>query len=572
MIFEQDPNGPPGSGFAVDEESGMRRRVYVPVDQPGWWSQSAPQPAVADVLKPGFAPPQAPAPMSPPQPAPAPQPSFSSGAPPPAPPAPSGTVLSKAELQPGTPGAPYDKAAEERRGEALADETMRIDQQSQAAEALLNEQRLLLEQQQAENAKLAADFNEKSSRYQTELDETVKREINPSRFQQNRGFVGTVLGLVGALAAFKSRHPMENFAMLSRSLDQRIERDIEAQREAKQSAIANLTRKLGSAQQAENHYRAGAVQFAMSALETRLKSMGIANQYSDLIAQKRQQADAYNEAARAASFGKPGEAKYTYEQPKPVGGAGALPRGPNEQQLREWGITKEDYTKAWASKLGGKDGNASAGTTVGFINAVDEDIATMQSLMVKGTLPNKVAANQVSEAMRSAFQRLGVDFESDGSADLQKFNQVFTRRLIAEAKKMGGVITENDLKFTERVAGQSPQAVLDWMRRMRADANRELTGHLSSYFPDHTQDVMNLMLRGQSQTPGMAGIRSEPLGTSNNVPPAPPAAAPADQQFQETQLARENRERYEKQRDAMKPLREQEAEKRKRNPRFGMPF
>jgi hypothetical protein len=431
-------------------------------------------------------------------------------------------VLGKAELTPGIPAAPYDKAAEEVRGEKLLEETSRIDQQSQAAEALLNEQRLLMDQQQAENAKLAADFNQKSSRYQTELDDTVKREINPNRFTENRSFTGTILGLVGALAAFKSRHPTENFAMLSRSLDQRIERDIEAQREAKQSAIANLTRKLGSAQQAENHYRAGAVQFAMSALETRLKSMGLANQYSDLIANKRQQADAYNEAARAASFGKPGEAKYTFEQPKPVAGGAALPRGPIEQQLRGLGVTKDDYTKAWAAKLGGKDGNPSAAVTVGFINAIDQDVATMQSLMNKGTLPNKVAANQISDSMRSAFQRLGVEFESDGSADLQKFNQVFTRRLIAEAKKMGGVITENDLKFTERVAGQSPQAILDWMQRMRQDANRELVGHVNSYFPDSTQQIVEIMRGGQASTQGIPGIRATSLGSSNNVAPAAP--------------------------------------------------
>lgn len=566
--FEQDPNGPPGSGFAVDDESGMRRRVFVPIEQQGWWT---PQPSVNDVLKPGMAPAQPPAaPAAPPPTAAQPmRPQPFSGAPPPPPAAPPGTVLGKAELTPGIPGAPYDKAAEEQRGEALADETLRIDQQSQAAEALLNEQRLLLEQQQGENAKLAQDFSEKSSRYQTELDETVKREINPSRFNQNRGFMGTVLGLVGALAAFKSRHPMENFAMLSRSLDQRIERDIEAQREAKQSAIANMTRKLGSAQQAENHYRAGAVQFAMSALETRLKSMGLANQYSDLIAQKRAQADAYNEAARAASFGKPGEAKYTYEQPKPIAGAGtALPRGPIEQQLRSLGVSKEDYTKAWAAKLGGKDGNPSAGTTVGFINAIDQDIATLQTLTNKGVLPNKFAANQITDAMRGALQRLGVEFESDGSADLQKFNQVYTRRLIAEAKKMGGVITENDLRFTERVAGQSPQAILDWMQRMREDANRELIGHVNSYFPDHQQQIVDIMRGGQAGTTGIPGIRATSLGTSNNVAPADTKAPEPT----ETKTERENRERYEAQRDAMAPLRKQEAEKRKRNPRFGMPY
>lgn len=277
---------------------------------------------------------------------------------------------------------------------------------------------------------------------------------------------------------------------------------LEAEREEVRSNLATVGKQLAE------------TQLSLRQTEQAYAGLGAIRSHFDAMA-------ADGRAKSAQALARTETLQDTFAAPKPATGTG-LPRGPVEEELRRRGISKEDYTKALTAKVGQAGENApTVSSTAQFIKTLDGDIAAMKALMKDGVMPNKVASNQITDTVRAGLQRLGIPLQSDGSADLAEFNQRYTRRIITEAKKMGGVITENDLKFTERVAGQSPQAIYSWLSRMRSDANGELVGTLGAHFPDYTQDVANIMLQGQSSTIGVAGLdTAESFEVTNGEPAA----------------------------------------------------
>lgn len=529
MLFEEDPETP-GLVYAIDEQAGTRRPFYDPT---GVLRQSimgrvdpvappppayVPEPAapvdVAGALRPGFAKPSAPAPdaaaeeWSAAQ-SPTPVSVRASGAPPPPPAAPGGTVLSKAKVSPGTPGYTYDRAAEEQRGEDLLERTLEQDRRAREVDMVLNEQQLELQKQKEEAARREQINAERSSRYEKELDGVVRTEINQDRIQQNSGFFGSLLGMIGQTVGYLAK-PGSGLFRLQQDLDRRVQRDIDAQREQKDSMINMLTKKLGSAQQAENHYRAQVNAFTADLLENRLGRLGLANQYADKIQGLRDQAMAYNEAAKAASFGKPGTAEYTFERPKPTGTGGPTYTNQTLSALKGMGIDEKRYREGLDAKL-------ASGITVAQgadnVKQLDRDVNTLNSLMEAngGELRGKEVIN-IPQVLIPTLSQMGIE----AGMQREQVNQLLQAHLEQRAKQIfGSQVPSGGWATIQKEIGDSPQAYFRWLQRMRDTQNNGVRTQLEKEFPGRGQQVFDLMLGGSSKNVGVPQVKPTPFEKRN---------------------------------------------------------
>lgn len=281
-----------------------------------------------------------------------------------APAAPAGTQLHKAELTPGVAGQPYDLDREEQRHEGLIDRKLAVQGQNDKVQAVLNDQQLQLQQQQLEDQQRQEEEGRKRLRFENEL-ETVKRETGP---MSGLGALGSVaLGLVGLFMAKRSQNPGMALSRMNQSLDSAITKDIEIQRHDHDSTIARLTQQLGNAQQAELMYRGSVRRLALDRVKNNMTRLGEDANTDALMRAAEGEVQTIDDQAKAASFNKPGVAKYEFAQPKPVKGgaagvAGSVAGSPAQetyvdQELTKWGNARglkpqqaqeawEKYTKA----------------------------------------------------------------------------------------------------------------------------------------------------------------------------------------------------------------------------------
>lgn len=563
MQFIQDPNGPRGMGRVVDPESGLDRLVYDPSlaeeIEAGATPSTAPRniqsvtpdqqlmidnaaeaptrqskPVVEDPELtssatatvpgiPGMPPPvtkqaaeswaakQAPviAPIV-----------RASGAPMPPGPAPEGTVLSKAKIEMGTPGYTYDQAAEDERTNRNIDKMADLENRAAARDIILNEQQIELQKQKEDAERRQAEMAQKTQRYERELETVVKTEINQDRLEQNKGFFGSLLGLIGQTLGYLST-PDSGFGRLQAALDRRVQRDIDAQKEVKESQINMLTKKLGSAEQAENHYRAQVYATTANIMENRLNRLGVADQYADRIQALRDNALAYNEAAKAASFGKPGQATYEYERPKPTGPA-AAPLNATEQQLKDLGITREQYTKGLSGKVLPGENSPTIAQAADTTKRIDSDLALLDSIAAAndGTLPTKGVIN-IPQFMVPKLAQLGYQ----PGMDAEQVTQILDGYINQQARSYGGAITESDRESAKKETGHSSDGMRFFLRRLRDKNNSGIRSALEQHFPGSGQKVFNLFLQGTSSNTGVAESSPVPF-EKQNVPPAPVAATP----------------------------------------------
>lgn len=556
LTFEEDPETP-GLIYAVDSETGLRRpaydrsgalrasleaRVGAPEPPPVYTPEPEAPVSVQDALRaPPMGPPPPPAEPDPvaaawqraQEPAPAPV-VRASGAPMPPPAAPAGTTLTKAKVEMGTPGYTYDNAAEEQRGADLLERTSEIDRRAALVDAVMNEQQIELGKQREDAARREAINAERSTRYERELRETVQREINPDRIRQNTSLFGSILGIIGqGLAEVTQPGAWEQ---IQRALDARVERDIQAQREQRDSMISMLTRKLGSAQQAEAHYRAQTNALAADLIETRLKRLGLAEAYGDQIQGLRDQAMAYNEAAKVASFGKPGKAEYEFERLK--GGAGG-PVYTNEtlSKLKAIGIDEKRYRE-------GLDAKTSGGLTVrqtgDAIKQLDADTNAIRSLMAAngGDLAGREVI-QLPQSLSNWAAQLGIE----SHMNREEVNQLIQQHVIARAKQLGGETTAADLAAAQKEIGVTPTAYLRWLQRARDVQNREIRSALEQQFPGRGQQVFELLLGGASKNVGVPQTKATPFETRNAPPASEPARERSDVEKRQAENRRKLRER-----------------------------
>lgn len=541
LTYEIVPDAPPGTLRAVDPERGIDRIVFDrrKAEELG---QGAPAPAPAAPMPEAPSGPVIPVPnstgdaarvpstpaMPPPvsdtaaqawgaaqEPAPAPI-VRASGAPPPPPAAPAGTVLTKAKVEPGQPGYTYDKAAEEQRGEALLDQTVELQRRADATDVVRREQEIELQRQREDAQRREAEQAAKATRYERELEQVVKRDVSARAIEENRGFFGSILGLVGQTLGYLST-PDSGFGRLQTALERRTERELAMQREDKESAINRLTKQLGSAQQAENHYRAQAYATTADILETKLQRLGVADQFADRIQALRDGAMAYNEAAKAASFGKAGQATYEFERPKPTGTGAAAPKLNNAmtQRLEKIGLTPEKWTKGLDGKVVAGQNSETIAQAADTTRMIDADINLLESIAAAngGKLPQKGTIN-IPDFLVPKLSQMG--FESGMQAE--QVGQLLNGYVNRQARSYGGAITDSDRNSAELEVGTSTEGLRFYLNRLRDKNNRAIRTALSQQFPGAGNEVFSLLLEDSSANEGVPQAAPIPF-EKKNAPP-----------------------------------------------------
>lgn len=569
LTYEIVPDAPPGTLRAVDPERGIDRIVFDrrKAEELG---QGAPAPAPAAPMPEASSRPVIQIPnstgdaarvpstpaMPPPvsdtaaqawgaaqEPAPAPI-VRASGAPPPPPAAPAGTVLTKAKVEPGQAGYTYDKAAEEQRGEALLEQTVELQRRADATDVVRREQEIELQRQREDAERREAEQAAKATRYERELEQVVKRDVSARAIEENRGFFSSILGLVGQTLGYLST-PDSGFGRLQTALERRTERELAMQREDKESAINRLTKQLGSAQQAENHYRAQAYATTADILETKLQRLGVADQFADRIQALRDGAMAYNEAAKAASFGKAGQATYEFERPKPTGTGAAAPKLNNAmtQRLEKIGLTPEKWTKGLDGKVLAGNSHTISPTIAQAADTtrqIDADISLFESLAAAngGKLPNKGAIN-IPQSLVPKLAQMG--FESGMQAE--QVYQLLDGYVNHQARSYGGAITDSDRESAQKEVGSSTEGLRFYLKRLRDKNNRAIRTALSQQFPGAGNEVFSLLLEDSSANEGVPQAAPIPFEKKNAPEAAPVAREQSDDEKRQAENRRKLRER-----------------------------
>jgi hypothetical protein len=566
ITFEQDPNELPGMGFFIDDASGMRRYGYDPeladtvsrgfpltADQSGAVSdmsqsavpaeapgaavlQTGPQDPTKLPTLPGQAPAQNPISGLPSADqgavsnweqanTPTAQPIVrASGNPPPPPPAPAGTVLTKAEITPGTPGYTYDKAAEEARHEELLDRSLELDSRRDAETDVMWAQQIELNKQRQEDEKRLQEERQKSQRFEKELTDTVAQEINPDRIKDNRGLFGSVLGIVGEALAYLST-PDSGFGRMQAALDRRIQRDIEAQKEKKDSTINLLTKKLGSAQQAEAHYQSSVRGLALQTMEQQLKRLGVEGQYADQLQKMRDQVSAYDDAARQASYGKPGEAKYEFGQPKEVKGTGGGIKLTNDttKRLEAIGLTPKALAEGMTKPSREGTNAPTIAQAVQNVRQLDNDIKFLEALAAEngGTIEG-TGVLKIPEAYVGYAAKLGLE----KGLKAEQAGQLLNKYINQQARSYGGAITESDRDAALKEAGESTKGKLFFLRNLRGQTNNQVRQSLGVHFPGAGNDVLDIVNSEYESNTGLPDLPAAPITAQNG----PDKSKPVTQQ------------------------------------------
>lgn len=438
-----------------------------------------------------------------------------SGAPPPPPAAPGNTQLSEAEITPGTPGYRYNEEAEKLRTAEVDKRADELQNRNLDTQVILNDQQLQFEKNKAEDEARLNEEREKGDRYEKELRNVVAKEINPDRIKENRGLFGSILGIIGEGLAYLST-PDSGFGRMQAALDRRVERDIAAQKEQKESRINYLTKVLGSAEQAENHYRASVRNLAANTIESRLKIMGVQNQYKDVIQGMRDQADAYNEKARLDSMGKPGTAKYKYALPKVTGkgGSNAGLSNPVADKITALypNVDRGKALKMWDEAMGEKVSGAANAPTIAEasnnVKAIDRDLALLDAIADEngGEIPTtgviRIPKDYIGLAARAGIK--------DGM-EAEQVQQVLNAYINQQARSYGGAITESDRAAALTEAGESSQGKIFFLNRLRDKTNDAVRGTLVRKFPGAGNTAMDIFLSDASSNSGVQDTNPKPV-------------------------------------------------------------
>jgi hypothetical protein len=339
---------------------------------------------------------------------------------------------------------------------------------------------------------------------------TSKVPENPmGLFERSSGWFtvfAAIAATAGGLKSGASGGPNEGVENILKLLDM----DVQSQRANKSALLADYERQLGDSDAALSLLRADMAEAVAKETEGMKRTDMAADQIAGLSAiSKALLADAADKraAAEAATM----RTVATQEQDRYVaptpGGVEVV--NVTQEQLKQLGITPEQHQKALAAKIGGAEGAATVGQAITAVQAINQDLSALEALAPDGVLPNKIVWNELSQSGRRAMTYLfGADIASRGAVSAEEVSQILTRRTVQEAKKMGGVITENDLKFTERIAGESLQAKRRWMQGMKQTLNNEMRTTVVGHMPGVEQPWLDIVLQRQGATTGVPGAPS----------------------------------------------------------------
>jgi hypothetical protein len=240
---------------------------------------------------------------------------------------------------------------------------------------------------------------------------------------------------------------------------------------------------------------------------------------------------------------------------------------PTTRKLASLGISPDAWTKGLNGKVQAGDTSPTIAQASTATKQIDADISLVQSLIAanNGTLPTTGIIN-VPKALIPSMSRLGWK----PGMKAEQANQIVQTYLTQKAKSYGGVITESDRAAAALEFGASTEGFVRGLERLRETNNNGIRTALSQQFPGVGQQALDILLTDSSSYSGIPSVAAIPFEKENGT--APPEA---EQQFPETPLEKENRERIEKQHADVQPLRETPEEIQRRSfgaGRFGMPY
>jgi hypothetical protein len=425
-------------------------------------------------------------------------------------------------MTPGTPGRPYDLADEELRHNDLTERKLTMQTQSEAAQAVMNEQAIRLQQQQQDEQRMQQENAAKSLRYEREISDVNKTMGSMSQI----GAIGSVvLGLAGLFVAKRGNNPGAALSRMNQSLENAIGRDIAIQKDQKNSKLAQLTRQLGDSQQAELMYRAAVRRSALERVQMQLARIGEDKNLTQLLTAADAEVGAIDDQAKAASFNKPGAAKYEYTQPKPTGAAPFVPTDKSSQRLKQ--LLGPDFQKQY---IAGMDSKVTSGqtpqtvqTALPAIHQMTDDEQTLMSLAKEngGHIPTKGVFN-VPGPLVGKLSQMGVK----QGMKAEEANQLIQNYLSMKARSYGGVITDSDRDQAEREMGASGDGLLRGISRLKVTLNNGVRQALATHFRGNAQQVLDIALSDYASNTGVPEPSSiEPFDASTAPTTAPAAAA-----------------------------------------------
>jgi hypothetical protein len=383
-------------------------------------------------------------------------------------------------------------------------------------------------------------FTQKIAQNHQRLESDLSRKVDPGKaFAGDAGYYAFMAGFGDSLqnfgAALAGRGPVAN---PGETINRIINRSVQLQTEQK-----------------EQDFRKGRVTAEELTAERetiRAKQLTVGRQLTENMLAKEKNADRraeltaagkFIDAERSDAIAKAAEASAQHEQRQEqfsplVSGPAAPVTNATKEALKLLGVTPEQYTKGMATSLGNEKDSPSVNDAVTSINEMDQDVATLKSLMAANgnTLPTKGVLN-VPAFLRGKLAQMGV--KSDMQAD--EANALINTYLTRKAKSYGGVITESDRESAALEFGKTGEGFLRGMNRMRTTTQRRLKQGIDTIFPGAGQQVLDLSLRRAAQTQGVPETEGiEPF----EVQDVKPKDAPQSEQEQGQQRRVAGHEAY----------------------------
>lgn len=147
-------------------------------------------------------------------------------------------------------------------------------------------------------------------------------------------------------------------------------------------------------------------------------------------------------------------------------------------------------------KISGQQNAKTVGEAVQYMKELGQDAGTLRAIAAAhdGKLPgqDQILSPSKSPMVRAALARLGIDHDVAASEVYKIVGSLIAKR----AKSYGGAITESDLTMAQGEVGVTGSQVLDFMRRMHAEANGQLKATAYGYFQGRSQPVIDIITHG----------------------------------------------------------------------------
>jgi hypothetical protein len=396
----------------------------------------------------------------------------------------------------------------------VAAQTMDVrEKETQGQEELVSslETQALNQYLKAETQALATAAEQKRNNIVQANIQTKMKDVAAFRPNRTELFEGTAGGFRALLAgigmiaggALAGLNGGRNYAMdaVFKMIDDNVQQQV-----AQNSAIyQNLVGRLGDEQAAASILRAKHAESVVSmtkALELTAKTKEARAALAG--ARERAQLEATQGVLKAQEALAPQETlALAYRAPTP---AAIYTIDRDMEAFKALGVEEKQVQEFMSSKVSGQQNAQTVGQTVQYMKEMDQDAATLRAIAAAndGVLPgvDQILSPSRSPMMRSALARLGVEHDVSASEVYKIFGSLVAKR----AKSYGGAITESDLEMAKGEIGVTSGQVIDFIGRMRNEANGYLRGAAYGFFQGRSQPVLDIITHGIGN---MSGFRQD---------------------------------------------------------------